>query len=206
MVEIDIRDINNSVIGKYSTDKFNPSDVKQEVIHQVVVNYLANQRQGTHSTKTRGEVRGGGRKPWRQKHTGRARHGSIRSPLWVGGGIVFGPRPRDYSYELPKKLRRVALREAIEGKIRDNELILIDNIKLERPKTKEMVSILKRFGIDGSVLIISPEKDENLILSSRNIPGVTVRPVADVNVYDIVSHDRIIILKEAMSRLEAERL
>lgn len=205
-MEIEIRDINNSVVGKYSTDKFDPTSVKKEVIHQVVLNYLANQRQGTHSTKTRGEVSGGGRKPWRQKHTGRARQGSIRAPHWVGGGIVFGPKPRDYSYELPRTLKKIALREAIEGKIADNELILIDNIKIEKPKTKEMVSILKRLGIEGSVLIVAPEKDENLILSSRNIPGVTVTRVADVNAYDIVSHDRVIILKEAMSKLEAERI
>lgn len=205
-MEIEIRDINNSVVGKYSTDKFDPTSVKKEVIHQVVLNYLANQRQGTHSTKTRGEVSGGGRKPWRQKHTGRARQGSIRAPHWVGGGIVFGPKPRDYSYELPRTLKKIALREAIEGKIADNELILIDNIKIEKPKTKEMVSVLKRLGIEGSVLIVAPEKDENLILSSRNIPGVTVTRVADVNAYDIVSHDRVIILKEAMSKLEAERI
>ncbi len=205
-MEIDIRDINNSVVGKYATEKLDPASVKEEVIHQVVVNYLANQRQGTHSTKTRGEVSGGGRKPWRQKHTGRARQGSIRAPHWVGGGIVFGPKPRDYSYELPKALRRVALREALEGKLRDNELLLIDSIRIDKPKTKEMVSILKKLGLDGSVLIITPDKDENLILSSRNIPQVTVKRVLDVNAYDIVSHDRVLVLKEAMQRLEAERL
>lgn len=205
-MEIDIRDINNSVVGKYATEKLDPASVKEEVIHQVVVNYLANQRQGTHSTKTRGEVSGGGRKPWRQKHTGRARQGSIRAPHWVGGAIVFGPKPRDYSYELPKALRRVALREAIEGKLRDNELLLIDNIKIDKPKTKEMVSILKKLGLDGSVLIITPDKDENLILSSRNIPQVTVKRVLDVNAYDIVSHNRVLVLKEAMQKLEAERL
>lgn len=205
-MEIDIRDINNSVIGKYTTEKLDPASVKEEVIHQVVVNYLANQRQGTHSTKTRGEVSGGGRKPWRQKHTGRARQGSIRAPHWVGGAIVFGPKPRDYSYELPKTLRKVALREAIEGKLRDNELFLLDSIKIDKPKTKEMVSILKKLGLDGSVLIITPDKDENLILSSRNIPQVTVKRVLDVNAYDIVSHNRVLVLKEAMQKLEAERL
>lgn len=205
-MEIDIRDINNSVIGKYTTEKLDPASVKEEVIHQVVVNYLANQRQGTHSTKTRGEVSGGGRKPWRQKHTGRARQGSIRAPHWVGGAIVFGPKPRDYSYELPKALRKVALREAIEGKLRDNELFLLDSIKIDKPKTKEMVSILKKLGLDGSVLIITPDKDENLILSSRNIPQVTVKRVLDVNAYDIVSHNRVLVLKEAMQKLEAERL
>ncbi len=205
-MEIDIRDINNSVIGKYTTEKLDPASVKEEVIHQVVVNYLANQRQGTHSTKTRGEVSGGGRKPWRQKHTGRARQGSIRAPHWVGGAIVFGPKPRDYFYELPKALRKVALREAIEGKLRDNELFLLDSIKIDKPKTKEMVSILKKLGLDGSVLIITPDKDENLILSSRNIPQVTVKRVLDVNAYDIVSHNRVLVLKEAMQKLEAERL
>jgi large subunit ribosomal protein L4 len=205
-MELEIRDINNSVIGKYTTQRLDPSSVKVEVIHQVVVNYLANQRQGTHSTKTRGEVSGGGRKPWRQKHTGRARQGSIRAPHWVGGGIVFGPKPRDYSYDLPRALKRVALREAIEAKIRDNEWLLIEDLKIERPKTKDMVTILKNLNIDGSVLVITPEKDTNVLFSSRNIPGVTVRRVADVNVYDIMSHGRVLITKEAMEKLEAERL
>jgi len=205
-MELEIRDINNAVVGSYKSDKLDPSSVKKEVIHQVVVNYLANQRQGTHSTKTRGEVRGGGRKPWRQKHTGRARQGSIRAPHWVGGGIVFGPKPRDYSYNVPRKLKRVALREAIEGKIADKELLIIDNLRIERPKTKEMVSILKKLSINGTALIVVPEKDQNLLLSSRNIPGVTVRRASDLNVYDIVTHDRVIITKEAMEKLEAERL
>jgi len=205
-MELEIRDINNTVVGTYTTQKLDPSLVKKEVIHQVVVNYLANQRQGTHSTKTRGEVSGGGRKPWRQKHTGRARQGSIRAPHWVGGGIVFGPKPRDYSYDLPRELKRVALREAIEGKIADKELLIIDNLKIERPKTKDMVSILKNLSITGTVLIVTPEKDQNLLLSSRNIPGVTIRRASDVNVYDIVTHDRIIITRDAMEKLEADRL
>ena len=205
-MELEIRDINNTVVGTYTTQKLDPSLVKKEVIHQVVVNYLANQRQGTHSTKTRGEVSGGGRKPWRQKHTGRARQGSIRAPHWVGGGIVFGPKPRDYSYDLPRELKKVALREAIEGKIADKELLIIDNLKIERPKTKDMVSILKNLSITGTVLIVTPEKDQNLLLSSRNIPGVTIRRASDVNVYDIVTHDRIIITRDAMEKLEADRL
>ncbi len=205
-MELEIRDINNVVVGSYTTHKLDPSLVNKEVIHQVVVNYLANQRQGTHSTKTRAEVSGGGKKPWRQKHTGRARQGSIRAPHWVGGGIVFGPKPRDYSYNLPRELKKVALREAIEGKIADKELLIIDNLRIESPKTKVMVSILKNLSISGTVLIVVPEKDQNLLLSSRNIPGVTVRRASDVNVYDIVAHDRIIITREAMEKLEAERL
>ncbi len=205
-MEIEIRDINNTVVGKYTAEKLDTGPVKKEVIHEVVVNYLANQRQGTHSTKTRGEVRGGGRKPWRQKHTGRARQGSIRAPQWVGGGVVFGPKPRDYSYDLPQQKKRVALREALKGKIADGELLIVDSLKIERPKTKEMVSILERLDLKGSVLIISPEKDENLMLSSRNIPGLTVRRAADVNVYEIVTHDRVLITKDAMAKLEAERL
>jgi len=205
-MELEIRDINNAVVGSYTTYKLDPSLVNKEVIHQVVVNYLANQRQGTHSTKTRAEVSGGGKKPWRQKHTGRARQGSIRAPHWVGGGIVFGPKPRDYSYDVPRELKKVALREAIEGKIADKELLIIDNLRIERPKTKEMVSILKNLSINGTVLIVIPEKDQNLLLSSRNIPGVTVRRASDVNVYDIVAHDRIVITREAMEKLEAERL
>lgn len=205
-MEIEIRDINNTVIGKYTTVKLDPSSVKKEVIHQVVVNYLANQRQGTHSTKTRGEVSGGGKKPWRQKHTGRARQGSIRAPHWVGGGVVFGPKPRDYSYELPRALKRAGLREAIEGKIADNKFMIIDDLKIESPKTKEMVSVLKKLNVNGSALIIIPGKDQNILLSSRNIPGVTVRRAADVNAYDVVTHDRVIITKEAMTKLEEERL
>ena len=205
-MEIEVRDINNSVVGKYTTQKLDPSSVKKEVIHQVVVNYLANQRQGTHSTKTRGEVSGGGRKPWRQKHTGRARQGSIRAPHWVGGGIVFGPKPRDYYYEVPRELKRVALREALEGKIADNELLVLDSLNISRPKTKDMVNILKNLNFQGTVLIITPEKDQNILLSSRNIPTVTVRRVADVNAYDIVTHDRVIITREALTKLEAERI
>ncbi len=205
-MELEIRDINNAVVGSYKSDKLDPTSVKKEVIHQVVVNYLANQRQGTHSTKTRAEVSGGGKKPWRQKHTGRARQGSIRAPHWVGGGIVFGPKPRDYYYNVPRELKRVALKEAIEGKIADKELLIIDALRIERPKTKEMVSILKNLSINGTALIVIPEKDQNLLLSSRNIPGVTVRRASDVNAYDIVTHDRVIITREAMEKLEAERL
>ncbi len=207
MAEIDIINSENNVVGKYVLQKIDPSSVRKEVIHDVVVNYLANQRQGTHATKTRGLVRGGGRKPWRQKHTGRARQGSIRSPLWRGGGTIFGPQPRDYSYSLPSKMKRVALREAIEGKISDKELIVIDNLNITRPKTKDMVSLIKRLNLEGkSILIVTPEKDENVILSARNIPGVSVVRIQDLNAYNIVTHDMVIINRDAMGLLEEQRI
>ncbi len=207
MTEIDIINSENNVVGKYVLQKIDPSSVRKEVIHDVVVNYLANQRQGTHATKTRGLVRGGGRKPWRQKHTGRARQGSIRSPLWRGGGTIFGPQPRDYSYSLPSKMKRVALREAIEGKISDKELIVIDNLNITRPKTKDMVSLIKRLNLEGkSILIVTPEKDENVILSARNIPGVSVVRIQDLNAYNIVTHDMVIINRDAMGLLEEQRI
>ncbi len=207
MTEIDIINSENNVVGRYVFQKIDPSSVKKEVIHDVVVNYLANQRQGTHATKTRGLVRGGGRKPWKQKHTGRARQGSIRSPLWRGGGTVFGPQPRDYSYSIPSKMKRVALREAIEGKISDKELIVIDNLNITRPKTKDMVSLIDRLNLkDKTILIVTPEKDENVILSARNLPGVSVVRVQDLNAYNIVTHDIVIVTRDAMGLLEEQRI
>lgn len=207
MIELDVIDTENKTVGKYLFKKVDPSNVNKAVIHDVVVNYLANQRQGTHATKTRGFVRGGGKKPWKQKHTGRARHGSIRSPLWRGGGTIFGPQPRDYSYHVPSKMKRIALRESLEGKISDNEFLIIDNLNVTRPKTKDMVSLLERLNLSGkSVLIVTPEKDENVILSARNIPGISVVRAQDLNAYDVVTHDMVLITRDAMGLLEEKRL
>jgi large subunit ribosomal protein L4 len=204
MPEIEVKDINNNVVEKVTLpESIFGLEVKTALLHEAVVNYLANQRQGTHATKTRGMVRGGGRKPWRQKHTGRARHGSIRSPLWRGGGVVFGPQPRDYSYEMPKKQRRLALKTALSAKLKEGELIVVDKISFEQPKTKEMVSLLKSLGLNGnSVLIVTADKNENVYLSARNIPGVTVMRAMDLNTYQVLVHERVVLTKDALQKIQ----
>ncbi len=207
MTEVEIKDKNNNVIGKMSL----PENVfgvrsKKSVIHEAVVNFLANQRQGTHATKTKGLVRGGGKKPWRQKHTGKARSGSIRSPLWRGGGTIFGPQPRDYSYNVPKKVKRLALMAALNEKISSGAVVVIDSISMQKPRTKEMISILKNLGLDNkSVLIVLPEKDDAVIYSARNIPGVSVVRAGDLNAYDLLTHNLLLATKEAVKRLEDAR-
>jgi len=177
-------------------------DVNKEVMHEVVVNYLANQRQGTQSTKTRAEVRGGGRKPWRQKGTGRARHGSIRSPQWTGGGVVFAPKPRDYSYTVNKKVRRLALKSALSSKVLTENVIVLDSFKLNEIKTKEVVSVLKNLGVVGKALIVLPENDQTLVRSARNIRGVETTFVGQINTYEVLNHTKCIILKDAVAKLE----
>lgn len=204
MYEIEIKDISNNVVDKIqlNEDIFNIRSQKA-VLHEAIVNYLANQRQGTHATKTRGLVSGGGKKPWRQKHTGRARAGSIRSPLWRGGGIVFGPQPRDYSYDLPKKVKRLAFLTAFNEKLKANEIIVVDNLVIDKPKTKEMIKIFKNLGLnDKSVLIVLPEKNENVILSARNIPRVSVTRVDDLNTYNILKYNFLLLTKDAIKKLE----
>jgi len=176
--------------------------VRSDILHQVVTMQLANRRQGTASTKTRAEVRGGGRKPWRQKGTGRARHGSIRSPIWTGGGIVFGPKPRSYNYTLPKKVKRLAMKCALSSKVADNDVLILDQLELEMPKTKEMVNILNNLKIDKKALIVTLDKDDNVEKSTRNIPGVKATMVGNLNVYDILKHDKLVLTKEALERVE----
>ncbi|MEN2994465.1 MAG: 50S ribosomal protein L4 [Thermodesulfovibrio sp.] len=203
MIEIEIRDINNNIVGKKQVPDIvfnNPAS--ESVVHTAVVAYMANQRQGTHSTKTRGEVSGGGRKPWRQKHTGRARHGSIRSPLWRKGGIVFGPKPRDYYIQLPKQMKDTALFKALTMKYRDNEIILLNELSLNRIKTKDMVEILKKLQLDGkSVLITLAEKDEKILLSARNIPNVGVVRAEDLNAYHVAVFDKVVFTVAGLDRL-----
>lgn len=172
------------------------------VMHAAVVNFLANQRQGTQSTLTRSEVRGGGRKPWKQKGTGRARQGSIRSPQWTHGGIALGPKPRDYSYVLNKKVKRLALKSALSGKLQDNEMIVVDAIKLDAIKTKSIVNMLNALGADKKALIVMPEVCETVIKSSNNIPGVKTTLVNTLNVYDILNCDKLIVVKDAVSKIE----
>lgn len=178
------------------------AEINEHVLYEAVKNYLANQRQGTQSAKTRAEVRGGGRKPWRQKGTGRARQGSTRSPNWVGGGVVFAPKPRDYSYKIPKKVKRVAMKSALSSKVALNELIVLDELMLEAPKTKEMVNILKNVKAGAKPIIITGDMNANVIKSSSNIPGVQTTHVGRMNVYEILNSDSCIITKEAVKKIE----
>ena len=171
-------------------------------VHAVVVNYLANQRQGTQSAKTRGEVRGGGRKPFRQKGTGRHRQGSTTDPSQIGGGIAFAPKPRSYRYTLPKKLRRLAMKSALSSKVLENEIIVLDELKLDAPKTKEMVKVLANVKAGRKALIVTAEKDENIVKSAANIPGVRTALVGTMNVYEIVNHTSFIVTKEAIEKIE----
>jgi large subunit ribosomal protein L4 len=172
------------------------------VMHAAVVNYLANQRQGTQSTLTRTEVSGGGRKPWRQKGTGHARQGSIRAPQWVHGGIALGPKPRDYSYSLNKKVKRLAMKSALSTKVIDNNMIVLDALTLEDYKTKTVVDMLKALGVEGKALIVTAETDSKVIKSAANIPGVKTAAVNTLNVYDILNYDKFIVVKNAVGKIE----
>ncbi|MED4171751.1 50S ribosomal protein L4 [Halalkalibacterium halodurans] len=174
----------------------------ENVLHDAVVMQQASLRQGTHKTKTRSEVRGGGRKPWRQKGTGRARQGSIRSPQWVGGGTVFGPTPRSYSYKLPKKVRRLAIKSALSSKVKAEEIVVLEGLALEAPKTKEMASILSGLSVDRKALVVTADYNDNVALSARNIPGVTFVTAEGVNVLDVIKHDKLIITKDAVEKVE----
>lgn len=177
-------------------------EVNGGLLHQVVVMQLASQRLGTHATKTRAFVRGGGRKPWKQKGTGRARSGSRRSPLWVGGGTVFGPHPRSYAFSMPRKQRRLAIKCALSDKVQEDSLFVLDALDFEAPKTKQVVKLLQTFEIDNKALIITAEEAENVERSSRNIPGVKAINTTGLNVYDILNHDKLFVTKDAVARIE----
>lgn len=204
MQEIGIRDINNNEKGKLSlSERIFSNGASDSVVHTAVVSYLANQRQGTHATKTRGLVSGGGKKPWKQKHTGRARSGSNRSPLMRGGGTIFGPQPRDYTVSLPAKMKRAALFRALTMKHADGEMVVIESLPLDKPRTKDMISILKNLGMTGlSVLIVVPQKDGPVLLSARNIPGIEVIVVSDISAYHVAAFNRILFTVEALKRLQ----
>ena len=171
-------------------------------MHTMVVNYLANQRQGTQSTLTRTEVSGGGRKPWRQKGTGHARQGSIRAPQWTHGGVALGPKPRDYSYTLNKKVRRLAMKSALSSKVQNENLIVIDALNMDGFKTKTIVNMLKALNVDGKALIVTAEADQKVVKSAANIPGVKTAAVNTLNVYDILNHDKFIVVKNAVGKIE----
>ncbi len=178
------------------------AEVNPGLLHEVVQMYLANQRQGTADTKTRAEVRGGGRKPWRQKGTGRARHGSIRSPLWRKGGVVFGPHPREFGWTMPKKARRAALRQALSAKVKNGELIVVDSFELEAPKTREVVTLLKNLKVDGSAFIVTAQEDTNIYKSARNIPGVRVNAARNLNAYEVLAASKLVFTQDAVAKVE----
>ena len=184
------------------SDAIFAAEVNNAVLHQVVVNYLANQRQGTQSTKTRTEVRGGGRKPWRQKGTGHARQGSIRAPQWVHGGIALGPKPRSYRYTLNKKVRRLAMKSALSSKVKEENIIVLDALNMDGYKTKTIVEMLKSLNVDGKALIVTAEADQKVVKSAANIPGVKTAAVNTLNVYDILNHDKFIVVKNAVGLIE----
>ncbi|MFL0249198.1 50S ribosomal protein L4 [Clostridium neuense] len=183
------------------SEKVFGAEVNADALHQVVVALLANKRQGTQSAKTRTEVSGGGIKPWRQKGTGRARQGSIRSPQWIHGGIVFAPKPRDYRVSIPKSMRRTAMISALSSKVADNEIVVLEDLKFDAPKTKEAIKLLKAFEAKKALIVVS-ESDENVYKSIRNIPGAAVVPANNINVYDILKYEKFIITKDAVSKIE----
>lgn len=174
----------------------------QNAVHAVVKNYLANQRQGTQSAKTRGDVRGGGRKPFRQKGTGRHRQGSTTDPSQIGGGVAFAPKPRDYRYSLPKSLRRLAMKSALTYKVLENEMIVLDTLTMDAPRTKDMIKVLENIKAGKKSLIILSAKDENVIKSAANIPGVRTALVTTMNVYEIINYTNFIITKDAVNKIE----
>ena len=203
MPKVALYDINGSQVGDIElSDAVFGVKVNTHVMYEAVKNYLANQRQGTQSARTRAEVRGGGRKPWRQKGTGHARQGSIRSPQWRGGGVVFPPKPRDYRYAIPKKVRRLALKSALSSKVVDKEIIVVDSLALSEAKTKEMVKVLGNLKAGKKSLVVIPERDENVVRASKNIEGVKTAYVNTLNVYDVLNCDSFIITKDAVNKVE----
>lgn len=205
MPEVTIKDVRNKDAGTLKlNDEVFGIEGKEALMHTAVVNLLANKRQGTHATKNRALVSGGGRKPYKQKGTGRARAGSSRSPLWRGGGTIFGPMPRDYSYSIPRKARQQALYAALSAKIKDGEVLVVDDLKMDAPKTSAMAGVLSALEVPArsSLLIVIAEADANVLLSARNIPGVRVTLASDLNAYAVLRHDRVLATKAAMESLE----
>lgn len=203
MPTVAVYDIANNKVGDIElNENIFGVEMNAGLVHQAVVMQLASQRLGTHATKTRGMVRGGGRKPWKQKGTGRARSGSTRSPIWVGGGTVFGPSPRSYAFSMPRKQRRLAIMCALSDKVANGEFVVLDSINFEAPKTKEAVKMLQNFGVDKKALIITADYAENVEKSSRNIPGVKAINTTGLNVFDILNANKLFITKDAIARIE----
>jgi len=203
MPKVSVYNVEGNQVGELelSDDVFG-IEPNTHVLHSAVVLQQASLRQGTHKVKGRSEVRGGGRKPWRQKGTGRARHGSIRSPQWKGGGVVFGPTPRSYGFKLPRKVRRLAIKSALSSKVASGGIIVLDQLSLDQPKTKEFAKILTNLKASRKALVVTKEFDNNVALSSRNIPGVKFIVADGINVLDVMVHDQLIITKDAVAKVE----
>lgn len=203
MHKIDVYDINGKKVKELELNEavfgIEPNEA---VVHSVLVNFLANQRQGTQSTKTRAEVRGGGKKPWRQKGTGRARQGSIRAPQWVKGGIALGPKPRSYKYTVNKKERRLAIRSVLSSKVLENNLVVLDKAEMKEIKTQAMVKTLANLKVEGKTLILLPERNENVQKSARNIKNVKTTLVNTINVYDLLKYNKLVVTLDAVKKLE----
>jgi large subunit ribosomal protein L4 len=203
MAKVKMLDMDGASAGEIELkDEIFGIEVNEYAVYEVIKNYLANQRQGTQSAKTRSEVRGGGRKPFRQKGTGRARQGSRVAPNHVGGGIVFAPKPRDYHYSVPKKVKRLALKSALSAKVSDGEIIVIDALRFDAPKTKRMVEFLGKVNAEKKALIVTADKDEAVVRSAANIPGIGTTQVGTLNVYEILNHTSFIVTKDAIGRIE----
>ena len=203
MPKIEVYDINGKKVKEVELkNEVFGIEPNEAVVHSVLVNFLANQRQGTQSTKTRAEVRGGGRKPWRQKGTGRARQGSIRAPQWIKGGIALGPKPRSYKYTVNKKERQLAIKSLLSSKVLENNLVVVDSLPLKDIKTKEMVKALSNLKVEGKALIMLPEKNENVQKSARNIEGVKTTLVGTINVYDLLKYNKLVLTLDTVKKLE----
>jgi len=203
MIALSVHNIKGENVGEVSLkDNIFNTKINKYLVHQAVKRYLANRRRGTASTKNRSEVRGGGAKPWRQKGTGRARAGTNSSPIWVGGGIVFGPTPRDYSFSLPRKMKVAALKSVLSDKLKNKEIIIVDNLILEENKTNKLVEILKNLQAFKKPLIIIEEEDNGIVQAARNIKGTQILSVSKINTYDLINHEKIIITKKALKRIE----
>ncbi len=203
MATVKVLDMNGAETGTIDLkDEIFGIEPNENAVHAVVKNYLANRRQGTQSAKTRGEVRGGGRKPFRQKGTGRHRQGSSTDPSQIGGGVVFAPKPRSYRYTLPKTLRRLAMLSALSAKAQENEIIVVDKLTFDEPKTKDMIRVLENLNADKKALIVTAEKDENVVRSAANIPGVRTVLATTMNVYEIIHHTNFIVTKDAIDKIQ----
>ena len=203
MPKVDVYDIKGKKVSDVElADSVFGIEPNENIVHAVLVNYLANQRQGTQSTKTRAEVRGGGRKPWRQKGTGRARQGSIRAPQWIKGGIALGPKPRSYKYTVNKKERRLAIKSILSSKVLEKELTVVDKLELKEIKTKSMVSALSALKVEGKTLIVLPENNKNVLMSARNIEGVKTITANNINVFDLLKYTNLILPVDTVKKLE----
>ena len=202
MAKVSVYNIEGKVVGDMElNDAVFGVEVNEHLVHMAVVSQLANNRQGTQSAKTRSDVRGGGRKPWRQKGTGHARQGSTRAPQWTGGGVIFAPKPRDYSFKMNKKEKNIALKSALTSRVAENKIIVLDSIKFEEIKTKNMVAVLDNLKVNKALVVLN-DNDQNVVLSARNIPNVKTASTNTINVYDILKYDQLIVTKDAVATIE----